>query len=57
MARSRKATATTTWSSIPNTATPTFALGLYNYYVDIAPTFLKVLRVLLFLPAGNRAEG
>jgi tetratricopeptide repeat protein len=33
------------------------ALGLYNYYVDIAPNFIKVLRVLLFLPAGGRAEG
>jgi tetratricopeptide (TPR) repeat protein len=33
------------------------ALGLYNYYVDIAPNFIKVLRVLLFLPSGNRAEG
>lgn len=33
------------------------ALGLYNYYVDIAPNFIKVLRVLLFLPAGNRSEG
>jgi hypothetical protein len=32
-------------------------LGLYNYYVDIAPNFIKVLRVLLFLPSGNRAEG
>ena len=34
-----------------------FTLGLYNYYVGIAPTFLKVLRVLLFLPGGNRATG
>jgi hypothetical protein len=33
------------------------ALGLYNYYVDIAPTFVKFLRVLLFLPSGNRTEG
>ena len=32
-------------------------LGLYNYYVDIAPSLVKVLRVLLFLPSGNRAEG
>ena len=34
-----------------------FPLGLYNYYVDIAPNFIKVLRVLLFLPSGSRAEG
>lgn len=33
------------------------ALGLYNYYVDIAPNFIKVVRVLLFLPSGNRVEG
>jgi hypothetical protein len=33
------------------------ALGLYNYYVDIAPNFVKVLRVLLLLPSGNRAHG
>jgi hypothetical protein len=32
-------------------------LGLYNYYVDIAPAFVRVMRFLLFLPAGNRAEG
>jgi hypothetical protein len=32
-------------------------LGLYNYFVDIAPAFVKVLRILLFLPAGNRVEG
>ena len=33
------------------------ALGLYNYYVELAPAFFKVLRLLLFLPSGNRAEG
>ncbi len=33
------------------------ALGLYNYYVELAPAFFKVIRFLLFLPAGNRAEG
>jgi hypothetical protein len=32
-------------------------LGIYNYYAGIAPTFVKVLRVLLFLPGGDRAEG
>lgn len=32
-------------------------LGLYNYYVDIAPAFVRVLRLILFLPSGNRAEG
>ena len=32
-------------------------LGLYNYFVDIAPAFVRVMRFLLFLPAGNRLEG
>jgi hypothetical protein len=34
-----------------------FALGIYNYYVDIAPAFVRVIRLFLFLPAGNRSEG
>ena len=33
------------------------SLGLYNYYADIAPAFVKVLRVLLLLPSGSRSEG
>jgi Tetratricopeptide repeat len=33
------------------------ALGTYNYYVEIAPAFIKFIRPLLFLPAGNRTEG
>jgi len=32
-------------------------LGIYNYFVGIAPTVAKVLRVLLFMPGGNRADG
>ena len=34
-----------------------FTLGLYNYYVDIAPSFVRVLRLFLFLPGGSRVEG
>lgn len=34
-----------------------FSIGLYNYYVGIAPTFVRFLRVLLFLPGGDRATG
>lgn len=34
-----------------------FALGTYDYYVEIAPAFIKLIRPLLFLPAGNRAGG
>jgi tetratricopeptide (TPR) repeat protein len=41
----------------PEHADAYFALGMYNYYVDIAPAFIKVIRLFLFLPAGNRAEG
>jgi tetratricopeptide (TPR) repeat protein len=33
------------------------ALGTYNYYVEIAPAFIKFIRPLLFLPAGDRAGG
>ena len=33
------------------------ALGVYNYYVEIAPAFIKFIRPLLFLPSGNRVEG
>lgn len=41
----------------PNRADTFFALGIYNYYVDIAPAFIKFLRIFLFLPAGNRSLG
>jgi hypothetical protein len=34
-----------------------FALGVYNYYVELAPAFAKVLRLLMFLPSGDRVEG
>jgi tetratricopeptide (TPR) repeat protein len=34
-----------------------FALGTYNYYVEIAPTFIKLIRPLLFLPSGDRPGG
>jgi tetratricopeptide (TPR) repeat protein len=33
------------------------APGLYNYFVDLAPAFVRVIRTFLFLPSGNRAEG
>ena len=34
-----------------------FGIGLYQYYADVAPAAAKVLRFLLMLPGGNRAEG
>ena len=33
------------------------SLGLYNYYVSLAPSYFKAVSWLLFLPSGNRAEG
>jgi tetratricopeptide (TPR) repeat protein len=33
------------------------ALGIYNYYVEIAPAFVRFIRTFLFLPSGDRAEG
>ena len=41
----------------PQTGDGAFVLGAYNYYVELAPSFAKVLRFLLFIPAGNRVEG
>jgi tetratricopeptide (TPR) repeat protein len=34
-----------------------FGIGLYHYYADIAPAAAKMLRWMLFLPGGNKAEG
>jgi len=34
-----------------------FGVGLYQYYADIAPAVLKLVRWLLALPGGNKAEG
>lgn len=42
---------------VPADADGYYTLGLYNYYVAIAPSFVRVLSVLLFLPSGNRTEG
>jgi tetratricopeptide (TPR) repeat protein len=34
-----------------------FGIGLYQYYADVAPAAAKVLRFLLLLPGGDKAEG
>lgn len=34
-----------------------FGIGLYEYYADIAPPAAKLLRFLLLLPGGDRADG
>jgi tetratricopeptide (TPR) repeat protein len=34
-----------------------FGIGMYQYYADVAPTALKILRFLLLLPGGSREAG
>jgi hypothetical protein len=34
-----------------------FGIGLYHYYADVAPATAKMLRWLMFLPGGDRANG
>jgi hypothetical protein len=41
----------------PNHADAYLTLGLYNYYVSLAPSLFKAVGWMLFLPSGNRAEG
>lgn len=35
----------------------TFGVGLYRYYADIAPAYLRWLRWMFLLPGGDREEG
>src|SRR5262245_22060254 len=41
----------------PQNADAYLVLGMYNYYVDIAPTLIKFVSFFLFLPGGDRTEG
>ncbi|MBI4482859.1 MAG: tetratricopeptide repeat protein [Acidobacteria bacterium] len=41
----------------PEFKEPLVGLGLYNYFVDLAPRFLKFFRFLLFIPGGDREKG
>ena len=41
----------------PNLNDAWFGVGLYNYFVDTLPTYVKMLRFLILLPGGNRVEG
>jgi predicted negative regulator of RcsB-dependent stress response len=34
-----------------------FGIGLYHYYADVGPAAAKILRFLLLLPGGDRAQG
>ncbi len=41
----------------PEHADAYIALGLYNYYADIAPSMLKFVRFLLMIPGGDKKLG
>ena len=41
----------------PNLNDAYFGVGLYNYFVDTLPTYVKMLRFLILLPGGDRLEG
>jgi len=41
----------------PNLNDAWFGVGLYNYFVDTLPTYVKLLRFLILLPGGDRVEG
>jgi tetratricopeptide (TPR) repeat protein len=41
----------------PQMADATTLLGLYNYYVDALSPFVKMLRVLVGIPGGDKATG
>jgi len=41
----------------PNLSDAYFGVGLYSYFVDTLPTYVKMLRFLILLPGGDRLEG
>jgi tetratricopeptide (TPR) repeat protein len=41
----------------PNLNDAYFGVGLYNYFVDTLPTYVKMLRFLILLPGGDRLDG
>jgi tetratricopeptide (TPR) repeat protein len=41
----------------PSLSDAYFGLGLYHYYAAIAPRAARILSMLMFLPAGDRAGG
>lgn len=43
--------------SDPLHAEALFGLGLYDYYADVLPRLLKLLRFLAHMPGGNRGRG
>jgi tetratricopeptide (TPR) repeat protein len=41
----------------PNLDDAWFGVGLYNYFADTLPTYVKMLRFLILLPGGDRLVG
>jgi tetratricopeptide (TPR) repeat protein len=41
----------------PNLNDAYFGIGLYNYFEDTLPTYVKMLRFLILLPGGDRLDG
>ncbi len=41
----------------PNLIDANFGLGVYNYFVDTLPGYVKMLRFLILLPGGDRETG
>jgi tetratricopeptide (TPR) repeat protein len=41
----------------PNLSDAWFGVGLYNYFEDTLPTYVKMLRFLILLPGGDRHVG
>jgi len=41
----------------PNLEDAWFGVGLYNYFEDTLPTYVKMLRFLILLPGGDRLAG
>ena len=41
----------------PNLQDAWFGVGLYNYFEDTLPTYVKMLRFLILLPGGDRVVG
>ena len=54
---SSRAEATRALELDPQMADATTLLGLYNYYVDALSPFVKMLRVLVGIPGGDKATG
>jgi tetratricopeptide (TPR) repeat protein len=41
----------------PSSLEAAFGIGLYDYYADVLPRFLKIVRFFLWVPGGDRERG